>query len=213
MSNEEDKVALVDLDGSIVDYDTVMKQELEKLRSPGEPPVVDRYADRENYEAKELPHLEARRKLIQAKPGFWRTLPRHPLGFEVIDDLRALGFALNVLTKGPGASPNAWTEKYEWCRLNLEDADVTVTQNKALSYGRILVDDWPPYFIPWLRHRPRGLVVCVAQPWNEDMNEIYRAAQKQGVHPQPRIFRYNGANREGLRSELHWAFNRPARGE
>jgi hypothetical protein len=203
MADEDDKVALVDLDGSIVDYDKVMKQELEKLRHPDEPPVVDRYMNREQVEAKEAPHLEARRKLIQAKPGFWRTLPKHPLGFEIIEDLRHLGFLLHVLTKGPGATAGAWTEKYEWCRDNLPDAEVTVTQNKALSYGRVLVDDWPPYFLPWLKHRPRGQVVCVAQPWNVEY--------ATGSHSQ--VFRYDGTNRTELRMRLHQAFNRPARGE
>ena len=178
-----------------------------KLRHPDEPPVVDRYMDRENVETKEAPHLEARRKLIQAKPGFWRTLPKHHLGFEIVEDLRTLGFSLHVLTKGPGATAGAWTEKFEWCRINIPDAEVTVTQNKALSYGRVLVDDWPPYFLPWLKHRPRGLVVCVAQPWNAEY------ATSPHLRTAPQVFRYDGTNREELRERLNRAFSRQAREE
>ncbi len=211
ISEDDDKVALVDLDGSAVDYDTEMKKELNKLRYPTEPPVVDRYMDREANEIKEAPHLEARRKLVQAKPGFWRNLPRHPLGFHVIEELRALKFSLHVLTKGPGSSPGAWSEKFEWCKMHLPDADVTVTQNKSLSYGRVLFDDWPPYFIPWLKHRPRGVVVMVAHPWNANMSEILSNAKAIGVES-PRIVRYDGTNLEEVRKELHWAYNRPSRG-
>jgi hypothetical protein len=114
------------------------------------------------------------------------------------------------LTKGPGATPGAWGEKFEWCRINLIDADVTVTQNKSLSYGRVLLDDWPAYFIPWLKYRPRGLVVCVAQPWNTKIEEYTKQAQELGCK-NPRIFRYDGTNREELRTVLQWAANRPAR--
>jgi len=208
---DDDKVALIDLDGTVADYDTAMKSELDQLRSPGEAPVVDRYMDRENNEVKEQPHLERRRKLIQQKPGFWRNLPRHSLGFQVIEEMRALKFTLGVLTKGPGKTPGAWTEKFEWCQLNLPDADVTITQNKARVYGRVLFDDWPDYFIPWLVHRPRGLVIAVAQPWNANMQDIIAQAKDSGVE-NPRILRYDGTNLEDLRAQLRWAYNRPSRG-
>jgi 5'-nucleotidase len=208
---EDDKIALVDLDGTAADYDKTMKAELDRLRAPGEAPVVDRYMDRENNEVREMPHLEARRKLIQAKPGFWRNLPRHPLGFQVIEELRALKFTLGVLTKGPGKTPGAWTEKFEWCQLNFPDADVTVTQNKERVYGRVLVDDWPAYFIPWQFRRPRGLIVCVAQPWNANMDEIRKQAKEANVE-NLRIVRYDGTNLAELKEQLHWAYNRPARG-
>jgi 5'(3')-deoxyribonucleotidase len=200
---EDDKVALVDLDGSVADYDKALKEQLDKIRSPGEPPVSDRYKDGE------APYLKERRKLIQAMPGFWRNIPKHPLGFDVVEELRALKFSLNVLTKGPYTTPSAWTEKFEWVKTNLPDADCTITQNKSLSYGRILLDDWPPYFIPWLKHRPRGLVVCVAQSWNADMDTIKKAAIE--VSGKSNVVRYDGSNRDELIVALRWAYDRKSR--
>ncbi len=208
--DEDDKIALIDLDGSIADYDGVMKRELDKLRDPSEPPVKDRYTDRENNEIRETPHLEARRKLIQAKPGFWRNLPRHPLGFQIVEVMRSLKFKLQILTKGPSSTPGAWSEKFEWCKANIPDASVTVTEDKSGSYGRVLLDDWPPYFIPWLKHRTRGVVIMVAQPWNTDMSLFIEQAKGLGIL-NPRIVRYDGTNLNEVQEQLQWAYSRPAR--
>ena len=117
-----------------------------------------------------------------------------------------MGFLLHVLTKGPKYTRAAWSEKADWCAENLPDALITVTQDKSLMYGRVLVDDYPPYFEKWLEVRPRGLVVCVAHPWNGDF-------AKGGAKEHPNVFRYNGTNREELRLALKSAFERGSREE
>jgi 5'(3')-deoxyribonucleotidase len=194
----EDQVALIDLDGTVADYDGEMDRHLRDLKAPDEP----HFTGWDNVPK----HIEARRNLIKRQPGFWQTLPRLELGFHVVEELRALGFMLHVLTKGPKYTTGAWTEKANWCREHLPDAFVTVTQDKSLVYGRVLVDDYAPYFEKWLTVRPRGLVVCVAHDWNGEYS-------KDGVKAHPNIFRYNGSNREELRQALTLAFNRKAREE
>jgi 5'(3')-deoxyribonucleotidase len=194
----EDQVALIDLDGTVADYDGEMARGMRDLKSPGEPDFPG-WDDVPN-------HIEARRNLIKRQPGFWRGLPRLELGFHVVEELRALGFMLHVLTKGPKATTSAWTEKVEWSREHLPDAFVTVTQDKSLVYGKIFVDDFPPYFEAWLTVRPRGLVVCVAHDWNGEYT-------KGGTKEHPNVFRYNGANREELRQALQRAYVRKAREE
>ena len=194
----EDLVALIDIDGTIADYDGEMDRHLRDLKSPEEPS----FSGWDNVPK----HIEARRNLIKRQPGFWRSLPRLELGFHVVEELRVLGFMLHVLTKGPKYTTSAWTEKYDWCRENLPDAFVTVTQDKSLVYGRVLVDDYAPYFEKWLSVRPRGLVVCVAHDWNGEY-------ASDGAKAHPNVFRYNGANREALRQALTMAFTRKAREE
>lgn len=87
-----------------------------------------------------------------------------------------------VLTQGPRKNPNAWMGKKVWIDRNLgQDIDVTITRDKGLVYGRILVDDWPKYITRWLEWRPRGLVIMPAN----DNNKNFKHKQ---------VIRYDGKN-------------------
>lgn len=190
----DDQIALVDLDDTVAGYSKALREKMRALQAPSEPEFQDRVPT-------ELPHIEARRKLIQRQPGFWRDLEPFALGFEVVKELKDVGFQLHVLTKGPRTTPNAWGEKLEWCTKWLPEATVTVAGDKSLVYGRILVDDWPTYFEKWLQVRPRGLVVCIAHPWNE---EYARGSSKE----HPNVLRYDGSNPQELRTALAAARDR-----
>lgn len=192
-----DSIALVDLDGTVADYDGAMRKYQRRLQAPGEPPYMGRYAGEE-----EPPHIEARRKLIQSRPGFWRNLKPITHGFRVVGMMQDLGFSLYVLTKGPMGTPGAWSEKCEWCAQYMPGSIVTITGDKSVVYGRVLYDDFSPYFLPWLQKRPRGLVVCNAHPWNESF-------KPGGADEHPNVFRYHGSDDdEALRARLLRAYAR-----
>jgi hypothetical protein len=112
--------------------------------------------------------------------------------------------AVDVLTKGPRTSPNAWSEKLEWCDEHLPDANITISGDKSLVYGRVLFDDWPSYFERWLLVRPRGLVICLAHPWND---EFARGRAKE----HPSVLRYDGSNHDELIARLTRAYERSSR--
>jgi 5'-nucleotidase len=166
--SKAEPIALVDLDGTLADFDTAMNAELARLAAPGEPPVTD--------ENRDLPHIKARRRLIKSQSGFWSDLPVIEAGFMILDLLRKHGFALSILTKGPLHTTNAWTEKVEWAKTRVPDAAITICNDgegsvipgggKSLVYGKVLFDDWPGYIKPWLEHRPRGFVIMLEHPWN-----------------------------------------------
>lgn len=175
--------ALLDLDGTVAGFDESMRRKLEAMRSPGEPIIVEADYD--------LPHITERRRLIKSQPGFWRGLPRIELGFQIVEALKRLNFEIQVLTKGPMKTPNAWSEKLEWAQEHLPGIPVTIAQDKSKVYSRVLVDDWVEYVVPWLTVRPRGLVVMVAQPWN---------TKERFEHP--RAIRYDGSNYEEVIDRL-----------
>lgn len=185
--------ALLDLDGTVADYQGALRRDMMKIVSPDE---VEAVFDIFSIGRGRRPDwFEARRDLITRQPGWWRNLARLELGFEIVNVLQTYGFTIDVLTQGPATKPQAWAEKLEWCAEHLPDANVTITRNKALTYGRVLVDDWPGFVGPWLENRPRGLAVVPAQPWNEDFKH-------------PNVFRYDGTNYEELRAAVMAARDR-----
>ena len=160
-------LALVDLDGTLADYAGAMCRDMLKLSSPAELDELTGIFMRGGDEAYHIPHLKARMDLIKTKKDWWFNLERLPAGFKVVDMLRDLKFRLNILTRGPKNLSDCWGEKHKWSRTYVPDADISIVSDKTPHYGRVLVDDWIPYVIPWLNKRARGTVIMPAQPWNE----------------------------------------------
>ncbi len=162
MSVPSELVANIDLDGTVANFNKGLLTALNEIRNPTQ--------ERE-YTSQDLDDppdwLEARMGYIKRHPGFWRNLETIPLGLRVVELIRDAGFRLNVLTKGPRRSTSAWTEKVEWSHEYLPDAQITITEDKGLVYGKVLFDDWPAYINRWLDHRPRGLVLMLDHSWNQ----------------------------------------------
>lgn len=176
MTKKHELIALVDMDGTLCDYAGAMERDLARLRHPDEPDSDEN-----------APHLVARRVMIRRQPGWWLGLERHEDGFRILEVLKDYGFTINILTKGPWDTSAAWAEKMEWCRTHIgRDVKVTVTEDKGLVYGKVLVDDWPPYIERWLEWQPGGMVVMPDRPWNQGFTH-------------PNVFRYSST---GLQSDM-----------
>jgi len=174
------KIALFDMDDTLCDYSGRMKACLSLMAGP-EDPVSD-LSNLTEYE-------KARADAIKSMPGWWRNL--HPIGLGVciLKTAMEMGFECHVLTKGPWKTTSAWTEKVEWCREHLpSEVKVTITEDKSLTYGRILVDDWPGYVESWLAHRPRGLVLMPKYSYNEDC-KLFRVTHYDNFSPTQDIMR------------------------
>ena len=182
---ETENIALFDMDSTLCDYDKAMKRDYNLIKSPEDPPYIS-FGD----VIKNTPHLKNRIKLIRNQPGWWKNLEKLKLGFDILEIARKLGFEIHILTKGPKSSPNSWTEKVEWVKENVLDANITITENKGLVYGKILVDDYPIYIKQWLKSRPRGLVIMPVHEFNKNF-------QYQNMIP------YNGTNL----AQIEKAFN------
>lgn len=172
------QIALFDLDGTLADYDSQLLKDFKSLASeyePGPLHLSDVYS--------EIPYLKARRHVITSQVGWWLKLAKLKLGWDVLEVAKEIGFSISVLTKGPYAKHAAWSEKFEWCNRHLADYidGVTITHDKGLVYGAVLVDDWPEYIEKWLEHRPRGLVIMPDHGHNAEFKH-------------QNVVRYDGSN-------------------
>lgn len=161
-------IALFDLDGTLADFDGAMDRNMRKLATPAEIESGN-YFPREQKD--EPAYVTERRRLVKRQPGFWSGLEKLPNGFHFLDLAIRIGYSITILTKAPKTNFPAWSEKVEWCHRNLPmeaGISVSLVENKGLVYGRVLVDDYPPYIKSWLMWRPRGLVLMPDQPWNQD---------------------------------------------
>lgn len=174
---QAEPIGLFDLDGTLADFDKSMLAHLAMLRGPEEDPKHDETA----YEG--FPHMRARRRLIKQLPGFWRNFERLQAGFEILTIMNELKFSNYILSKSPRKFPLAASEKMSWCIEHVPHMPVILSEEKALVYGKVLVDDWPEYVEAWIKYRPRGLVISVAQRWNEGIEKL---------SPAGNIIRYTG---------------------
>lgn len=159
------RIALIDMDGTLCDYTGALIRDLRKIASPSEQSDYVDGIELWDLE-KSNPHIKSRMDLIKAQPGWWEGLEPIPSGFEVVDMMRELEYDLHILTKGPALATRAWSEKVTWCQKHIPDAQIHVTQDKGIVYGRVLFDDFPPYAERWLKWRPRGTVIMPATSWN-----------------------------------------------
>jgi hypothetical protein len=197
MNRSPENVALFDMDGTLCDYDMGLTTEMNRLASPGEP----RFSLPIAHDAP--PYLKARRDLICGDEDWWANLPRLQLGWNVLQVAQALGYRQMILTQGPRRNPAAWAGKKRWIDQHLgEDFDITVTRDKSLVYGKVLVDDFAGYFEKWLDWRPRGLVIMPVGHMNRDYQPTKEYAK--------RVIKYDGTNLEEVRDAMEKARHRVA---
>jgi len=149
-----DDIALLDMDGTVCDWHNRLERDLRETLGDA----------RDKLPPETISKVE---HLIRSKPGWYLNLEPLPLGFKIADTLRDIGFCIMVATKATPKATNAWSEKAAWCMKHLPYAHVTVSEDKTLMYGKILVDDYAKFADPWLLRRPRGYVILPDQPWNQ----------------------------------------------
>jgi len=157
-----EKVANIDLDGTLAAFMDKLLKELNRMRSPDESEFT-------HFDVENPPEwLDARMDYIKQHPGFWANLEVIPEGMRILEMLKDAGLTINILTKGPRKATNAWTEKLLWVQRHVGEGHMTLTTDKGLVYGRLLFDDFPPYILRWLEWRPRGVVLMLDSHWNKD---------------------------------------------
>lgn len=163
------KVALIDLDGTLADYDEAMVAGLASLMSPEEL-VIDRQGI--GFARDTVPaYLQERERLVRSQPGFYLNLKPLKSGYDVVYLLESMGYQLHVATKSPRHNTAiASKEKIEWCAKNLPNIPVTICGDKSIMGGDLLFDDWPGYLLPWLENNPKGIGLMPDRAWNQNVS-------------------------------------------
>ena len=170
-----ENMALFDMDGTLCDFEKAMFKSLEFLRGPEEevyyPPIKD---DAPKY-------IQNRADLVMADANWWANMPKFQFGWDVLDIARKLDYRIMILTQAPRKNPFSLSGKKMWLDKHLPGTDFTMTRDKGLIYGKVLVDDYPRYADRWLEWRKNGLVIMPANRINEGYS-----------HKQ--VIRYDGSN-------------------
>lgn len=176
MTKRNENIALFDMDRTLCDYETKLVQDLNDLRSPEED--IIKKSPRDN----DPEYLRRRSNIIRSSIEWWSNSPVFSTGMDVWEVAKELGYRRMILTQGPKMNPNAWAGKKLWLDKEFStDIEATITHDKGLVYGKVLVDDCPEYIERWLEWRPRGLVIMLA---SKDNRFFYN----------PQVIRYNGYN-------------------
>jgi 5'-nucleotidase len=198
-----DKIALIDLDGTVADHDSALLRDLQKIASSDDPKInlINLHSDHPEW-------VKNRMDMIRKQPGWWRALDPIKAGFDIYRLMLDVGFEPYILTKGPFSKPQAWSEKVEWVQHYMPEAhpilvshtnthlkNCTTPVTKGLIYGRVFFDDYPQFMDQWLAHRKNGLGIMLKSRCNEG-------------YQHPNVIIYDGTNLSKIKEALEKAYNR-----
>lgn len=174
-------IAYFDLDDTLCRYSQALLVELNGLRGEDEH-IIDVVPEQ----------MYARKRAIMSKESFWTNLKLNQEVKNLYESIKYLGFKTHILTAGPIRYPEAWSGKKKWADQHFPNVDLTITRDKSLLMGDILVDDYPKYFKGWLKSNPNGMVIapyngykikeprtCVLESYNKDWPRIEKIIRRR----------------------------------
>jgi 5'(3')-deoxyribonucleotidase len=168
---EEKKKVVIDMDGTLVDFDKtftkklskVLKTDLHKVdgRTYSLEETISRYANITIEEAKDV------MSSIWNKKGFWKSLYPYEGAIEVTNELSEY-CSVSICTRIPSGCPNAFIEKERWIIKHFPNIQIEFF---AVSNGarktRIKCDYIVEGRLKEIRFCPSGTVaILINRPWN-----------------------------------------------
>lgn len=161
------RIVLVDMDNTIVDYDTEFARRWLQLY-PND--STERIRRRQFFEMEKNfpPNLQADVKRVIAQPDFFRSLKPYDGAIEALREMHAVGLHVMLCT-----SPSLFqmetcaAGKYAWVREYLGEEwmpRLVITRDKTVVRGRVLIDDKP--VMRGACERPEWTQVLFEQPYN-----------------------------------------------
>lgn len=155
------------MDESLVSYMSAVRQEMNAVSAPGE-----EYFE-PSVRLNPFPeHLRERLRLIRSQRNWWLNLKPIQPALDFMERLRAEGYDIHILTRGPWDHPEAWCEKLQWCNKHIGAGrfEMHVTSTKAVFQGDVLYDDDVQQMSAWLATNPQGLGIMPSRTWNRSLD-------------------------------------------
>lgn len=167
-----DKVVLVDMDNTLVDFDLEFGKRWVAERPSDSLGLIKqrKYFELEQNFSADLKPLAIK---IMSQPGFFISFEPQPYAVEAIKEMTAAGLHVLLCT---APLPFQWetcvAEKYAWVRRHLGEEFLTriiITRDKTVVKGRVLIDDKPR--VAGACDKPEWTHIVFDQPYNRKVEE------------------------------------------
>lgn len=170
-----DKVVLVDMDNTLVDFDLEFGKRWVAARPED---TLDLIKSRKHFELEQNFSAELKPLAIKimSEPGFFKSFAPQPYAVEAVKEMTEAGLHVLLCT---APLPFQWetcvAEKYAWVRHHLGEEFLTrmiITRDKTVVKGRLLIDDKP--LIRGACDKPEWTHIVFDQPYNQEVEDKMR---------------------------------------
>lgn len=170
-----DKVVLVDMDNTLVDFDLEFGKRWVAARPED---TLDLIKSRKNFELEQnfSPELKPLAIKIMSEPGFFNSFAPQPYAVEAMKEMTEAGLHVLLCT---APLPFQWetcvAEKYAWVRRHLGEeflSRIIITRDKTVIKGRLLIDDKPR--VAGACNKPEWTHIVFDQPYNQEVEDKMR---------------------------------------
>lgn len=177
MTLSMDRVVLVDMDNTLVNFDLEFGRRWIAAR-PSD--TLELITTRKHFELEQNFPADLKPLAIEimSQPGFFISFEPQPHAVQAIKEMSAAGLHVLLCTAPlPFQYETCVAEKFAWVREHL-GADflsrILITRDKTVVKGRVLIDDKPR--VSGACDKPEWTHVVFDQPYNQDVKDKARLA-------------------------------------
>lgn len=177
MTTRLDKVVLVDMDNTLVDFDLEFGKRWAQARPQDGLSLIK---SRRHFELEQnfSPDLKPLAIEIMSQPGFFIAFEPQKYAVQAVKEMEAAGLHVMLCTAPlPFQYESCVAEKFAWVRKWLGEewlSRIVVTRDKTLVKGRVLIDDKPR--VAGACDAPEWVHVLFDQPYNREVMDRPRLA-------------------------------------
>lgn len=165
---------LVDMDGTICDWDTTLDRHVDDLY-PEFSSVIPRKGTIKTFNLwqGQSPEVQEAISAIFDHPGFYKEIPEIPFAVEALHEMRAQGHSVAIVTSPWWSNVTCLEDKKNWVADHLGEDwldSLIFTKDKTRVVGDILFDDKPEIHGEY-EGREAWIQILVDQSYNREVKK------------------------------------------